>query len=147
MSASFPVQDPLHRSGILSTEAADWTGASYFHGTGHCDCVDIRGRTEYLQQPSFELPSGTEEAAPLIPTEDWCETHMPCATRGILRKGYRHQYIVNGGGHYFSRNVRDAMDYAIMRLKESFVGELPRDQRLSLFLCKAQNVYHRVNSP
>ncbi|KAF9098090.1 hypothetical protein BGX23_007082 [Mortierella sp. AD031] len=103
--------------------------------------------TGYLQQPSFELPSGTEEAAPLIPTEDWCETHMPCATRGNLRKGYRHQYIVNGGGHYFSRNVRDAMDYAIMRLKESFVGELPRDQRLSLFLCKAQNVYHRVNSP
>lgn len=51
---------------------AGWDTILYFHGTGHCGCLDRHTNGDDLQA---------------IHVQDWCD-HEHCATRGILRNGH-----------------------------------------------------------
>lgn len=54
------------------SRTSGWSQAIYFHGTGHCGCVDTRATTSGLRK---------------IKTRNWCRNKR-CATRGILNHGH-----------------------------------------------------------
>ncbi|KAK3820293.1 MAG: hypothetical protein J3Q66DRAFT_429156, partial [Benniella sp.] len=98
------------------SRTSGWSQAIYFHGTGHCGCVDTRATTSGLRK---------------IKTRNWCRNKR-CATRGILNHG--HLLRRSPGGHFFSPNASTAWGYA--------ASKSAPHQHLPLFICKARGSFH-----
>ncbi|KAF9373183.1 hypothetical protein CPB97_000752 [Podila verticillata] len=95
----------------------EWSGVRYFHGTGHCGCVD-RYANRALEHK--------------ITSSSWCSTRT-CAVRGILRHGYLMRFCLREG-HFVSSSGQTALGYAQSR----HVGKVAIHYR-AIFVCKIRN--------
>ncbi|KAG0043862.1 hypothetical protein BGZ83_010955 [Gryganskiella cystojenkinii] len=105
-------------------------GKTFFHGTGHCGCLNFR--------------TGLEgDSASRVLIKHWCSGYIDlhfrdldgfCATRGILTWGHLSKFSPHG--HFFSTNIETAKQYAIRRMRHE-------EDVLAFFVCKAWCVHHR----
>ncbi|OAQ27313.1 hypothetical protein K457DRAFT_127485 [Linnemannia elongata AG-77] len=120
----------IHYTGADKNNNSDdsWSDPIYFHGTGHCGCIDrhIERRTGSVR----------------ISVSEWCQHDDGCETRGILLQGHCREHSLHEGRHYFSEDIEVALKYAADGLQEHVASDnLSNKARFSLFLCKARNIH------
>ncbi|KAG0098376.1 hypothetical protein BGZ93_000279 [Podila epicladia] len=92
----------------------EWSQIQFFHGTGHCGCID--------QHVNKTLSHKMDVTS-------WCESEV-CAVGGILRHG--HLMSFSPGGHFFSPSCSIALGYAQNRGPRGSCSS-------SIFVCKARH--------
>ncbi|KAI1315296.1 hypothetical protein EDD11_001028 [Mortierella claussenii] len=103
-------------------DGGEWREEAYFHGTGHCGCLDKR-------------IANSENGRILSHT--WCG-NASCATQGIINHGHLITKCMSTvPGHYFSPLLKKPMEFA--REKSQ------RHRHMALFVCKARNVSYQDN--
>lgn len=75
----------IHYTGADKNNNSDdsWSDPIYFHGTGHCGCIDrhIERRTGSVR----------------ISVSEWCQHDDACETRGILLQGHCREHSLHEG--------------------------------------------------
>ncbi|KAK3831504.1 MAG: hypothetical protein J3R72DRAFT_455010 [Linnemannia gamsii] len=100
-----------------------WSGADFFHGTGHCGCLNLQLNNRVDKNKDITVEELCSSSASLT----------ACATRGILSYGYLDTCLVSAGGHFFSPRIAVAHAWARFRS--------PANQPVvPIFVCKARNI-------
>lgn len=77
------------------TAGGEWSGAAFFHGTGHCGCLVAHVNSKVDKD---------------ITVEEWCSSSSlatACATKGILSFGHLDTCLVSAGGNPLSLSLFD----------------------------------------
>ncbi|KAG0362969.1 hypothetical protein BC939DRAFT_443664 [Gamsiella multidivaricata] len=96
-------------------DEAQWHKEAFFHGTGHCGCLQAR-----ITNPENHM----------VLAHQWCGS-MRCATQGILNHGHLRTMCASNG-HFFSPSLTIPREFAA---KKSGVH-----QHLPIFICRARNI-------
>lgn len=77
------------------TAGGEWSGAAFFHGTGHCGCLVAHLNSKVDKEVD-------------ITVEQWCSSSSlatACATKGILSFGHLDTCLVSAGGNPLSLSL------------------------------------------
>ncbi|KAF9121555.1 hypothetical protein BGW39_010440 [Mortierella sp. 14UC] len=151
---------------FYTLRSPDWSSKLYFHGTGHCGCLYVRGQNENeynepdewkdddeedddgvaaLQMDGLAIKEETlsvsmaDEITSVIKVEakDWCKDSS-CQTKGILNEGHRRRLIQRGDGHYFTAHAQTAKYFAVQKM--SLLQNPMEGMLYSVFICRVRNV-------